>query len=87
MKGARARLKAGFCFNVQKKPLPESSGASLVKKPHHDFKPDDCQGGRKSVGSISTRTTNVGRKRAMVVLFLMCHHLYNCLPFGAQLPL
>ena len=31
MRGGKVRPKTGFCFNVQKRPVPESSGASLVK--------------------------------------------------------
>ena len=34
--------KAGFMFNVQKWPVPESGGVSLVKKPPFDTKPESC---------------------------------------------
>ena len=33
MRGGKTRLKIGFHFTVQKRPVPESSGASLVKRP------------------------------------------------------
>ena len=50
MIGVRTKPKAGFWFIVQKCSVPESSGASLAKKPHLDFKPDSHQSGMKSAG-------------------------------------
>ena len=34
MRGGKARPRTGFHFNVQKRSMPESSGASLAKRPH-----------------------------------------------------
>ena len=42
--------KTGFLFNVQKRPVPESSGASLAKRPHFDSSNEAQQGSRKSTG-------------------------------------
>ena len=42
--------------------MPEPGGASLPKKPHLDPKFDSCQGGRRSVGSVSTSTTDSWKK-------------------------
>ena len=33
MRGGKTRPKTGFYFNLQKRPVPESSGASLAKRP------------------------------------------------------
>ena len=64
MRGARAKPKTGFWYNVQKWPVPESDGASLTKKLHLDPKPDVCQGGRKSTGGASSITTDCRKKRS-----------------------
>ena len=44
--------------------MPESSDASLLKKPHLDAKPDGCQVGRKSAMGASTSTTDPRKKRS-----------------------
>ena len=44
MRGARAKPKAGFWFNVQKQFVLESSGASLAKKPHLNIGIESHQG-------------------------------------------
>ena len=62
MRGPRAKPKARFHFTVQKWPVPESSDASLAKKPHLDPKADGCQGGRKSLGGTSPSNTNSRKK-------------------------
>ena len=61
-KGYQAKHKAGFRFNVQKWPVPDCDGASLVKKPHFDTMPDICQGGRKSAVGTSTSTADLWEK-------------------------
>ena len=40
----------GFHFSVQKRPVPESSGSSLAKRPYMESGTEACQGGRKSTG-------------------------------------
>ena len=62
MRGARAKPKAGFQFDLQKQPVLESSGASLMKKPHLNREPDGYQGGRKSAGGVSINTTDSRKK-------------------------
>ena len=62
MRGARAKPKAGFEFNVQKQPVAVSGGASLAKKPQLDAKSDSHQGRRKSAGGASTRYTETRKK-------------------------
>ena len=62
MRGTRAKLKAGFRYNAQKQPVPESGSASLVKKPLFDTKPDSHQGGRKSVGFAAKSLANSMKK-------------------------
>ena len=61
-RGARAKLKAVFPFNVQKQSVPEPSDASLVKKHHLDTKPDGHQGGRKTAGGVCTCSSECSKK-------------------------
>ena len=62
MRGGKARQKAGFCFSVQKRPVPEFSGASLTR-PHLESRTEAHQGGRKSTGgSVSASSTDTRKK-------------------------
>ena len=62
MRGARAKPRDWFKFNVQKWPGPVFGGTSLPKKPHLDPKPDGCQSGRKSTGGTLSSTTDSRKK-------------------------
>ena len=44
--------KVGYRFIVQKEPVVESGGASLVKKLHLDIRIESCEGVRKSAGHV-----------------------------------
>ena len=60
VRGGKARLKTAFHFSVQKRPVPEFSDTSLVKRPHLDSKAEACQGVRKSSGgSVSVSELGV----------------------------
>ena len=50
MRGGRAKPKAGFRFSVQKWPVLEFGGASLIKRPCLVTRTESCQDGRKSAG-------------------------------------
>ena len=43
-----------FHFNVQKRPVPESSGASLAKRLYLECKTEGHHGGRKSCGGSAS---------------------------------
>ena len=63
MRGCKARPKMGFHFNVPKRPVLESSGASLANRPHLESRTEAFQGGRKSTGgSVSARSTDSMKK-------------------------
>ena len=47
MRDARGKPKARFQFHVQKWPVPESGGASLVNNHYLDTEPDGHQGGKE----------------------------------------
>ena len=64
MRGARAKPKAEFRFNLDKWSVPESGGASMVKKPPLDIRTDADQGGRKSAGGASTSSTQSRKKES-----------------------
>ena len=53
MRGANVRPKTGFHFNVQKRPVPESSGASGMR-PCLRSRNEDHQGGRKPNGGSAS---------------------------------
>ena len=63
MRGGNARPRTVFHFNVQKRPEPESSGASLAKRPHLGNRIEAGQGSRKSTGcSVSVSSVNARKK-------------------------
>ena len=49
-RGGKARAWIGFHFNMWKGPLPESSGASLAKRPHLESGTETHSSGKKSAG-------------------------------------
>ena len=54
-RGGKTRPWTGFHFNVQKKPVPASSGVSLAMRPHLEIRIETHPGGKKSTGrSVST---------------------------------
>ena len=75
MRGGRAKLKAGFWFNIKKYPIPESGDASLPKKPNLDPKLDGHHGGRKLAGGASVSTTDRSKKRGHGAVFLIIYSL------------
>ena len=61
--GDKSRPRTDFCFNVYKRLVPESSGASLAKRPCFESKTEAFQGGRKSsVGSVSASSTDAMKR-------------------------
>ena len=59
MRGGKARPKTGFCFHVQKRPMPECSGVFFCKEPHLEIRTKVCPGSRKSCsGSVSATSTD-----------------------------
>ena len=54
MRGSRAKPKAGFQLNVEEWSVPESSSASLAKKPCLGTKPESHQSGKNQLGGVST---------------------------------
>ena len=59
----KTRPKTGFHFNVQKRPVPESHGASLAKRPHLESRLEADTGGKKSAcGSVSASCTDAKKK-------------------------
>ena len=75
LRNARAKLKGGIRFNLQKQSVPECDGASLVKKPHLDAKSNYHQGGRKSAGGVSTVQLILGRSKPWWMVFLRWYSL------------
>ena len=69
MRGGKARPKAGFQFNVQKQPVPESSWGSLAKNPCLDTSTQILHGGRKSSGGVSVRLTDCRKESHGVCCF------------------
>ena len=86
----KARPWTGFHFTVQKRPIsgsvPETSGASLPKRPHLESGGEAQPSGKKSAGgSVSTSSAETKRKVAWGSALLMCqspqllqppHHLH-----------
>ena len=66
MTGARAKLKAGFHYNIQEWPVLECGGDSFARKPHPDPRLDGHQAGRKSAGGASASTTESKKKGSHV---------------------
>ena len=63
MRGGKARPKTGFHFNVQKRPMPESTGISLAKRPHLESRTEAHQGDRKyTAGCVSASYTDSRKK-------------------------
>ena len=62
MRGSRTKQKAGFRFNIQKQPGPESGGASLARKPHLNNKLEIHQGGSQSARGTSASSANSRNK-------------------------
>ena len=73
-RGGKTRPHTGFHFTVQKRPVPQSSGLSLAKRPHLESGNEAHLSGKKSVGgSVSTSSTDTRRKGSMgESLHLMC---------------
>ena len=95
MIAGKARPKTGFHFNVQKRPVPESSDASLAKRPCLESKTGAYQGGRKTYGSsVSASFTDSVKKVSWGgTAFLMCyspqphhHHHFSLLYRLVHLP-
>ena len=59
----KARPKTGFHYSIHKRPLLESSGASVAKKPHLESKTEDHQGGRKLTGGSVSASSSDSRKK------------------------
>ena len=62
-KGGRTRPWTGFQFNVQKWPVPESSGGSMVKKPHSNTRTESHLSGSNSSGSGSSTSFSKSKKK------------------------
>ena len=63
MRGSKARPKTGFNSNMHKRPLPESSGASLAKRPHLENRTEGHQGGKKwTCGGVPASSTYSRKK-------------------------
>ena len=63
MRGDISRSRTGFHFNVQKRPVPKSSGTTLAKRPHLESRTETQQGGRKSTGDIVSASSTDSRKK------------------------
>ena len=64
VRDGRTRPRAGLQFIVQKWTVPESSGGSMLKKPHSDTRSESHLSGRKSSGgSTSTSFSDNKKKR------------------------
>ena len=60
----KTRPQTGLHFTVQKRPVPGSSGPSLAKRPNLESGKEAHPSGKKSAGgSVSTSSTDTGRKR------------------------
>ena len=82
MRGSKVIPRTGFHFIVQKRPVPESSGASLTRRPHQESRIEAYPGGRKSTcGSISASSADDRKKESHETVIPMCyspqphHHL------------
>ena len=65
MRGGKARPKTGFHFNVQKRPVWKSSGASLTKRPCLESRTEAHQGGRKyTISNVTASSTDSRKKRS-----------------------
>ena len=60
---AKPNSRTGIHFIVQKRTIPESTGASLAKRPHLESRIEACTGGRKFVGgSVSASSADAMKK-------------------------
>ena len=89
-RGGKSRPWMGFQFTVQKRPMswfvPDTSGASLPKRPHLESGNEAHLSGKKSAGgSVSTSSAGSRRKGDGGLALLMCqspqplqppHHLH-----------
>ena len=73
MTGDKARPKTEFHFNVQERSVPESSGASLAKRPCLESRTESCQKVAESLLVVVSLPVNLtlGGRGAMGVAFLM----------------
>ena len=62
IRGARAKPKAGFMFNVWQWPVLVPGGVSFAQKPHWDPRTESHQGGRNSARAASTTFTDPRKK-------------------------
>ena len=61
--GGKARSWPGFPFNVQKRPVPGSTGACLAKRPHVESRTESHLGGKESAGGgVSASSADTRRK-------------------------
>ena len=62
-RGGKARSWTGFHFTVQRRPVLESSGASLAKRQYLESRTETHPGGKKSVGGSACARSADARKR------------------------
>ena len=62
----KTKPQTGFHFHVQKRPVLESSDASLAKRPHFESRIESHPGGRKSAGGSVSASYADARKRGAV---------------------
>ena len=58
MRGGKSRHKAGFCFNVQKQAVPDSSCGPFAKKPNVETRIKNHQDSGNSSGHVSNNSTD-----------------------------
>ena len=63
LRGGRARLKVGSQLSVQKRPVKDSSGGSMAKKPHSNPDTDSHLCGRKSSGGGASPSVDDSKKK------------------------
>ena len=85
-RGGKTRPLTGFHFNVQKRPLLESNGSCLAKRPHLESETETHPGGKKSAGvSVSANSADTRKKGSCGGWCSWCvtvHSLLTALIFG-----